>query len=65
MASILRIEQGVSSFPSRARRKASTDFSCALKMVKIDVKRDYYADLGLKIGASPDEVKKQFKKLGE
>ncbi|OXV11379.1 hypothetical protein Egran_00864 [Elaphomyces granulatus] len=32
-------------------------------MVKIDVRRDYYADLGLKIGAIPDEIKKQFKKL--
>jgi hypothetical protein len=53
------------SFPSRAQRKASTDLSRAVKMVKIDVQRDYYADLGLKVGAIPDDIKKQFKKLGE
>lgn len=33
-------------------------------MVKVDFKRDYYADLGLPPGADIDEVKKQFRKLG-
>ena len=34
-------------------------------MVKADVHRDYYADLELPPAASADEIKKQFKKLGE
>ena len=33
-------------------------------MVKADATRDYYADLELQQGADPNEVKKQFKKLG-
>jgi hypothetical protein len=33
-------------------------------MVKADVKRDYYADLELKVGADTEEIKKQFRKLG-
>ena len=33
-------------------------------MVKADVKRDYYADLELKPNAEPEEIKKQFRKLG-
>lgn len=33
-------------------------------MVKADVKRDYYADLELKAGADTEEIKKQFRKLG-
>ena len=33
-------------------------------MVKVDATRDYYADLELQQGADPNEVKKQFKKLG-
>lgn len=33
-------------------------------MVKTDAHRDYYADLELHPTADPDEVKKQFKKLG-
>lgn len=32
-------------------------------MVKADVRRDYYADLGLAPSAEPDDVKKQFRKL--
>lgn len=34
-------------------------------MVKADVRRDYYADLGLTPSAETDEIKKQFRKLGE
>lgn len=34
-------------------------------MVKADVRRDYYADLGVSPGADTDEIKKQFRKLGE
>lgn len=33
-------------------------------MVKADATRDYYADLELQQGADPNDVKKQFKKLG-
>ncbi|KAL3481996.1 hypothetical protein BJX99DRAFT_112100 [Aspergillus californicus] len=32
-------------------------------MVKLDVRRDYYTDLGLNPGADPEDVKKQFRKL--
>lgn len=34
-------------------------------MVKVDVHRDYYADLGLGPSAEAEDVKKQFRKLGE
>jgi hypothetical protein len=34
-------------------------------MVKADVRRDYYADLGLQPSAEAEDVKKQFRKLGE
>jgi hypothetical protein len=34
-------------------------------MVKLDVRRDYYADLGLAPNADPEDVKRQFRKLGE
>ena len=33
-------------------------------MVKADVKRDYYADLELQQNATPEEIKKSFRKLG-
>jgi hypothetical protein len=33
-------------------------------MVKADVRRDYYADLGIGPAADTDEIKKQFRKLG-
>lgn len=33
-------------------------------MVKADVRRDYYADLGLGPSAELEDVKKQFRKLG-
>lgn len=33
-------------------------------MVKADVRRDYYADLGLGPSAESEDVKKQFRKLG-
>lgn len=33
-------------------------------MVKADVRRDYYADLGVSPGAESEEIKKQFRKLG-
>jgi len=33
-------------------------------MVKADVRRDYYADLGLQSSAETEEIKKQFRKLG-
>lgn len=33
-------------------------------MVKADVRRDYYADLGVGPAADTDEIKKQFRKLG-
>lgn len=33
-------------------------------MVKPDAKQDYYADLEVAPGASADEIKKQFRKLG-
>jgi DnaJ-class molecular chaperone len=33
-------------------------------MVKADLTRDYYADLGLQPGASDAEIKKQFRQLG-
>ncbi|OQE03085.1 hypothetical protein PENVUL_c035G03668 [Penicillium vulpinum] len=32
-------------------------------MVKSDVRKDYYADLGLQPSAEPEEIKKQFRKL--
>ncbi|KAL2833921.1 hypothetical protein BJY01DRAFT_89808 [Aspergillus pseudoustus] len=32
-------------------------------MVKLDVRRDYYADLGLAPNADPEDVKRQFRKL--
>lgn len=34
-------------------------------MVKADVKRNYYADLELPTDASLEEIKKQYRKLGE
>ena len=34
-------------------------------MVKADLSRDYYGDLGLQPGADALEIKKQFKKLGK
>lgn len=34
-------------------------------MVKADVRRNYYADLGVSPNAEQDEIKKQFRKLGE
>jgi curved DNA-binding protein CbpA len=34
-------------------------------MVKLDVRRDYYADLHLTPSADAEDVKKQFRKLGE
>ena len=34
-------------------------------MVKADVRRDYYADLGLQPNAEAEDIKKQFRKLGE
>jgi curved DNA-binding protein CbpA len=34
-------------------------------MVKADAKRNYYADLELTPSADTDEIKKQFRKLGE
>ena len=33
-------------------------------MVKVDVDRDYYADLEVNTAATFDDIKKQFKKLG-
>jgi DnaJ-class molecular chaperone len=33
-------------------------------MVKADLTRDYYVDLGLQPGASEAEIKKQFRVLG-
>ena len=33
-------------------------------MVRVDVRRDYYAELGLGPSAEADDVKKQFRKLG-
>lgn len=34
-------------------------------MVKSDVRKDYYADLGLQPSAEAEDVKRQFRKLGE
>jgi curved DNA-binding protein CbpA len=34
-------------------------------MVKADAKRNYYADLELTSTADTEEIKKQFRKLGE
>lgn len=34
-------------------------------MVKADVRRDYYADLGLQPSAETEDIKKQFRKLGK
>lgn len=34
-------------------------------MVKADVRRDYYADLGLTPSADAEDIKKQFRKLGK
>ena len=34
-------------------------------MVKADATRDYYSDLELPPGCDGNEIKKQFKKLGE
>lgn len=34
-------------------------------MVKADVRRDYYADLGLAPSAESDDIKRQFRKLGK
>ena len=34
-------------------------------MVKADARRDYYADLELPPAATADDIRKQFKKLGE
>lgn len=36
-----------------------------MRMVKADVKIDYYAALGLGPSAEVDEIKKQFRKLGK
>jgi hypothetical protein len=36
-----------------------------LTMVKADVRRDYYADLGLTPSADAEDIKKQFRKLGK
>lgn len=33
-------------------------------MVKADVRRDYYADLGLQPSAETEDIKRQFRKLG-
>lgn len=33
-------------------------------MAKPDVRRDYYADLGLAPSAESEDIKKQFRKLG-
>jgi len=33
-------------------------------MAKLDLTRDYYADLELPVGADINEVKKQYRKLG-
>lgn len=33
--------------------------------MKADVRRDYYADLGLAPSADAEDIKKQFRKLGE
>lgn len=33
-------------------------------MARVDSSRDYYADLELGAGASADDVKKQYRKLG-
>lgn len=33
-------------------------------MVKADLTRDYYGDLGLPVNADANDIKKQFKKLG-
>lgn len=33
-------------------------------MVKADVRRDYYADLGLQPSVEAEDIKKQFRKLG-
>jgi curved DNA-binding protein CbpA len=33
-------------------------------MAKADVRKDYYADLGLAPSAEGDDIKKQFRKLG-
>ena len=41
------------------------DYPRAFKMVKLDVRRDYYADLGLTHSADAEDIKKQFRKLGE
>jgi DnaJ-domain-containing protein 1 len=34
-------------------------------MVKSDVRADYYADLGLSPSAEAEDIKRQFRKLGE
>lgn len=33
-------------------------------MAKIDVRKDYYGDLGIAPSANTEEIKKQFRKLG-
>lgn len=33
-------------------------------MVKADIRRDYYADLGLTPSADTDDIKRSFRKLG-
>lgn len=60
----------LSSFTS-TRSRVDNDLHChhwlvaSVKMVRADVKKDYYADLDLKPNADPQEIKKQFRNLGK